>query len=71
MGLLMDMFSPRIAAGACRVGLVVGSLLNAINQGWGVWHGADVDWARFALNYAVPFLVASYSAAQARQAMEG
>jgi hypothetical protein len=60
--------TPRpVVAGAVKVSLVVGTCLNVINQGSAIWHGADVDWPRFGLNYLVPFLVSSYSAGKARQ----
>jgi hypothetical protein len=64
--LLAHMIARPVVANALR-----GSILNAINQSAAVWNGAAIDWPRFALNYAVPFLVASYSAARVRQAMEG
>ncbi len=62
--IITAMFSGKVAANAVRVALVVGSVLNAINQGAGIWHGDGVEWGKFALNYAVPFLVSSYSAAK-------
>ncbi len=60
------MLTPPVASNAMRVAVVVGACLNLINQGLPVWHGAPVDWAKFALNFIVPFLVASYSGAKAR-----
>lgn len=63
--LLKAMVSPPVLWNAIRVSLVVGTCLNAINQGASLWHGAPVDWFRLALNYAVPLLVASYSGAKA------
>jgi hypothetical protein len=44
------------------VALVVGTLLNAINQGAEIWRGDDVIVWKLALTYCVPFLVASYGA---------
>jgi hypothetical protein len=49
-----------------RVALVVGTRLILINQGSAFWHGAPVQWVRFLLNFAVPFLVSSYSGAKVR-----
>ncbi|PIX66260.1 MAG: hypothetical protein COZ43_07540 [Sphingomonadales bacterium CG_4_10_14_3_um_filter_58_15] len=63
------MISRPVAGGAIRVAIVVGTCLNFINQGATIWHGGGADWPRFLMNYAVPFLVASYSAAKARRAM--
>lgn len=56
--------SARIALSAWRIALVVGSVLNAINQGGAIYEGKDVDWLHFLLNYLVPYCVASYSAAK-------
>ena len=68
--LFTHMLSRPVAANASRVSLFVGTCLNAINQGVAIWHGEPVQWARFLLNYAVPYLVASYSAAKARITMD-
>lgn len=65
--LLTHMFSRTVVTNAIKVSLFVGTCLNAINQGAAIWHGAGVEWSKVALNYAVPFLVSSYSAAKARQ----
>ena len=65
------MFARPVVINACKVSLVVGTCLNAINQGAALWGGAGVEWGKLVLNYAVPYLVASYSAAQARKALEG
>jgi hypothetical protein len=47
-----------------RIALVVGSILNLINQGSVIMAGADISWIHVALNYFVPYCVASYSAAK-------
>lgn len=60
------MFSRPVIANATQVMIVVGTCLNIVNQGATIWNGGGVDWSRFMMNYAVPFLVASYSAAKAR-----
>lgn len=60
------MLTPPVSTNAVRVALVVGTCLNLINQGSAIWHGAPVEWGKFLLNYAVPFLVSSYSGAKAR-----
>ena len=69
--LLVHMLSRTVVINAIKVSLFVGTCLNAINQGAAVWRGDDVEWGKFLLNYAVPYLVASYSAAKARMALEG
>ncbi|MGD9902737.1 MAG: hypothetical protein AB7U83_04645 [Vicinamibacterales bacterium] len=52
---------------ALRVAAVVGTLLNAVNNGPQWWAQSPVSPWRVALNYLVPFLVASYSAARQEQ----
>ena len=49
-------------ARACfKVALVVGTLLSAVNQGATIFggHATAATWARVAVNYLVPYLVAS------------
>ena len=69
-GLLNHMLSRPVVTGAIKVSLFVGTCLNAINQGSALWHGAGVEWGKVLLNYTVPYLVASYSAAKARKSLE-
>ena len=64
------MLSRAVIANAVRVSLVVGICLNLINQGAAIWNGAPVQWGKLLLNFAVPYAVASYSAAKARQAID-
>lgn len=52
---------------ALRVAVVVGTFLNAVNNGPPLWSHSPVSPWRVALNYLVPFLVASYSAAREEQ----
>jgi hypothetical protein len=42
------------------VALLVGTALNAINQGPELFHGHAPVWWKLILTYAVPFAVASY-----------
>ena len=63
-GLLRAMATWPVATTAIRVSLVVVTILNLINQGDALLHMAGVQWGKFALNYATPYLVASYSAAR-------
>lgn len=64
IALLRRACSARIAKSALRVALVVGSVLNAINQGSAILAGDNIDWLHLSLNYFVPYCVASYSAAR-------
>jgi hypothetical protein len=52
------------------VAIVVGTLLNLINQGDVIaTHIVDLSWAKLALTYVVPYCVATYGAVSARMAM--
>ncbi len=44
------------------VAVVVGTMLNLINQGDRLAAGAPPDWVKLGLTYLVPFLVASFGA---------
>jgi hypothetical protein len=55
-----------IAFSSLRISLVVGTVLNLINQG-GYWlQGEGLHVGHFILNYSVPFCVAAYSAIRTR-----
>lgn len=43
-----------------RIALVVGSILNLINQGDALFGGALVNWWKGVLTYVVPYLVSTY-----------
>lgn len=55
---------PAIVRAAIQVALVVGTLLNLINQGSRWLDGLPLSWAQLGCNYLVPYCVASYSAAR-------
>lgn len=59
------MASARIAGNSVRVSLVVGTMLNLINQGEYLIAGEDLMIGHMVLNYLVPYGVASYSGARA------
>jgi len=55
-----------IAGRALRIALVVGTVLNLINQS-GYWlHDDSLHIGHLLLNYVVPYCVASYSAVRTR-----
>ncbi len=56
--------SKHIAISSLPIALVVGTLLNLINQGEALLNGDTISWFYVALNYLVPYCVASYSAAK-------
>ncbi len=59
---LRQTFSGAILRRSLIVALVVGTALNAINQGPEIWQGQPVVVWKLAMTYCVPFLVASYGA---------
>lgn len=57
-------FCRRTAYNALPLAMVVGTILNLINQGERVLAGTGVSWPHVFLNYLVPYCVASYAAAR-------
>lgn len=53
-----------IVVAAVKVALVVGTILNMINQGGRVLDGMPLSWFHVVLNYLVPYCVSTYSAAR-------
>lgn len=64
MDFLTALRSQGLLLTSARVALVVGTILNAINHGAAIIAGEPLLWGKLALNYVVPFCVASYSAAR-------
>ena len=48
------------------VALLVGSVLNLINQGDELFRSDRINWAKLVLTYAVPYFVATYGAVSYR-----
>lgn len=53
-----------IVVAAVKVALVVGTILNLINQGGRLLDGLPPSWFHVVLNYLVPYCVSTYSAAR-------
>lgn len=53
-----------IVKNSLKIALVIGTVLNLINQGEGLLHGGDISCFHLLMNYLVPYCVASYSAAR-------
>ena len=51
---------------ALNVALVVGSILNLINQGDKIFSGLGIDWFKLLLIYLVPYCVATFGAVSYR-----
>ncbi|MDO9143185.1 nitrate/nitrite transporter NrtS [Rhodoferax sp.] len=56
--------SGKIVKNSLRIALMVGSILNLVNQGSAILAGTGISWIHMALNYVVPYCVASYSASK-------
>jgi len=52
------------ALAALKLSLVVGTVLNLLNQSDGLLGGAGLSWFNVLCNYLVPFCVSAYSAAR-------
>ncbi|MCB2080123.1 MAG: nitrate/nitrite transporter NrtS [Novosphingobium sp.] len=63
-------FSGMIMRRSLLVAAIVGTILNAINQGPEIVGGQPVIVWKLALTYCVPFLVASYGSWSALRSME-
>jgi len=59
---LRQALSPACARRSALVALVVGTILNLINQGDALVAGAALNWWKIGLTYLVPFCVATYGA---------
>lgn len=68
--LLRTVLRPHIVRNAIKIALVVGTILNLINQGERLFGDGALSWAHAILNYLVPYCVASYSAAKNEMARD-
>jgi hypothetical protein len=62
--LLRAAANPQLLRGSLKVALVVGCVLNAINQGPAIMQASGISWPHVLMNFIVPFCVATYSAAR-------
>lgn len=60
----------RIVLDSIKVMLVVGTLLNIINQGSNVLSGLEINWYKLFLTYSVPYLVSTYASVKTILASE-
>jgi hypothetical protein len=54
--------APGVPRRSFAAALVVGTLLNLINQGDALFAGRALDWTKLVLTYIVPYCVATYGA---------
>lgn len=52
-----------------RLAIVVGTVLNLINQGDALLAGAGLSWFKIGLTYVIPYLVSTYGAVSVRMAL--
>ena len=52
------------------VALVVGTILNLMNQGDAIIGDTPLNWSRFILTYVVPYAVSTYAAVSYRMARQ-
>ena len=62
--ILTHAFSQPILSNSIKIALVVGTILNAINQGERILAGSEILWGSLFLNYLIPFCVSCYSASR-------
>jgi len=62
-----DLVHIDICRRACLVALVVGTVLNLINQGDNIFTGGGVDATKLILTYLVPFFVSAHGAFSCRK----
>jgi len=60
--------SDGVPARSLYVALVVGTILNLINQGDVLLTGSSLDWTKIILTYLVPYAVSTYGAVSYRLA---
>ena len=63
-------FRRRIVVDSIKVMLVVGTILNAINQGNDIIQGYDIKWLKVSLTYAVLYLVSTYASVKTALAVQ-
>ncbi|MBI3146836.1 MAG: nitrate/nitrite transporter NrtS [Pseudogulbenkiania sp.] len=50
---------PRIVRNALEVALLVGAVLNLVNQGGRILDGSPVSWLQVIMNFCVPYCVST------------
>jgi hypothetical protein len=54
--------APGVPRRSLAAAIVVGTILNLINQGDALFGGRPIDWLKVMLTYIVPYCVATYGA---------
>ena len=61
--------APGVPRRSLAAAVVVGTVLNLINQGDALFGGRSLDWLKLGLTYIVPYCVATYGAVAIRLEM--
>ena len=64
-GILVLALHPKIVRSALIVAIIVGTILNLINQGDALLTGTSIVWWKICLTYLVPYCVSTYGAVTA------
>ena len=67
---LSQMFTWPVMRNALIVGLIVGTILNLINQGDKLGGAEPIDWLKLGLTYCVPFCVSTWGSFAALRMMQ-
>ena len=68
---LQHAFTSRQLRVSIKTAVIVGSLLNIINQWQALIGEADIQWIKLGLTFLVPFCVATYAGAKASMSCAG
>jgi hypothetical protein len=58
--------SDGVPAQALMMAVIIGTILNTINQGDVILHGGHVNWLKLVLTYLTPYLVSTHGAVMVR-----
>ncbi|ABG42581.1 hypothetical protein Patl_4082 [Paraglaciecola sp. T6c] len=61
IGLLNQLFNPTLVKRSVFTALIVGAILNVINQYDGIFGQAPIQWGNLILTFIVPYFVSSIS----------
>ena len=55
--------APQLVKRSVKTAILVGSILNLINQGSAIWGEEEINWINLLLTFLVPYCVSTYSGA--------
>ena len=60
---LKHAMAPQLVKRSIKTAILVGSILNLINQGPAIWGDDEINWTNLLLTFLVPYCVSTYSGA--------